>query len=106
MEKAAVAVSGLADYTVPVDVEFDPEKDVSNFAKHGLALTRATEMDVLIRVADTRYTEPRFRAYGLIAGKPHCLAYVMRGRVVRAISLRRCHQEEFDRYVRPPQAQR
>lgn len=79
-------------------IEFDPAKDAANIAKHGVSLARAADLEVLSRVDDNRFGEPRFRAYGLIDGAAYCLAYTIRGANVRAISLRRAHQEEMDRY--------
>jgi hypothetical protein len=82
-----------------VPLEFDPDKDRSNVEKHGISLARAGDLQILARVADERFAELRYRAYGLIGGKPHCLAYVVRGESVRAISLRRAHEKEFRRYA-------
>ena len=42
--------------------------------------------------------EQRYRMYGLLDGRPHCLAAVLRGETVRAISLRRARQKEYDRH--------
>ncbi|WP_370870862.1 BrnT family toxin [Bradyrhizobium sp.] len=52
-------------------------------------------------VCDDRfdYGEPRFRAYGLLDGQPHCLVSTMRGDAHRPISLRRAHAKELKRYV-------
>ena len=47
-------------------IVFDPEKDKVNIAKHGISLGRAADLDVFARVADDRFAEPRFRAYGMI----------------------------------------
>jgi len=85
-------------------IEFDPAKDQANIAKHGVSLARAADLEVLARVADGRFDEPRFRAYGLIDGVGCCLAYTIRNGVVRAISLRRAHRKEMNRYA-PPQDQ-
>ena len=82
-----------------MDIAFDPAKDEANIAKHGVSLARAADIDVISRVADGRYAEPRMRAYGLIDGVPYCLAYVIRSNGVRAISLRRAHQKEIRRYT-------
>lgn len=77
-------------------LEFDPAKDAANIAKHGVSLSRAGELDVVAIVDDARFAEPRSRAYGYIDGKAYCLAYTIRGENLRAISLRRAHQEEMD----------
>ena len=77
-------------------LEFDPAKDAANIAKHGVSLARAGELAVVAIVDDDRFAEPRRRAYGYLGGLPYCLAYTMRGDDMRAISLRRAHQEEVD----------
>ena len=79
--------------------EFDPAKDAANIAKHGVSLARAGELQVVALVADGRFAEPRRRAYGYLDGLAYCLAYTMRGQNIRAISLRRAHQEEMDDYT-------
>lgn len=81
---------------------FDPEKDAINRAKHGLSLARAAEIDLgtaLVRPDDRRdYGEPRWRAYGMIDGRLHMLAFTVRDGVLRAISLRRANAKETRRY--------
>ena len=77
-------------------IEFDPAKDALNIAKRGVSLARAADLDVVALVDDSRFAEPRVRAYGYLDGKPYCLAYTVRGGNLRAISLRRAHQEEVD----------
>jgi uncharacterized DUF497 family protein len=81
--------------------DFDPAKEAINFAKHGISLARWVDLDVLAIVRDDRfdYGEPRFRAYGLLDGEPHCLVFTTRDRTSRPISLRRAHTKEFKRYV-------
>lgn len=82
-------------------VEFDPEKDALNIAKHGVSLSRAVDLEILAFIEDDRgeYGETRFRAWGLIDGNAYCLAFTHRDDNVRAISLRRAHKKEMDRYV-------
>lgn len=82
-------------------VEFDPEKDALNIAKHGVSLSRAVDLEILAFIEDDRgeYGETRFRAWGLIDGNAYRLAFAHRGDKVRAISLRRAHKKEMDRYV-------
>jgi hypothetical protein len=84
-----------------VAIEFDLAKDEANIAKHGVSLALAAELDVLATVEDDRrpYGEVRKRAFGLIDGVFFSLAYTMRGDNIRAISLRRAHKKEIDRYV-------
>jgi uncharacterized protein len=51
-----------------MQIEFDSEKDRTNWQKHGLSLAAAAEMDLLAArvILDDRhdYGEARFRAYG------------------------------------------
>ncbi|MFN3503389.1 MAG: BrnT family toxin [Allorhizobium sp.] len=82
-------------------VEYDQVKEEANRQKHGISLERAGELDILALLQDDRnaYGEIRYRAWGLIDGQPHCLAFTYRDGHVRAISLRRAHRKEFERYV-------
>jgi uncharacterized DUF497 family protein len=84
-----------------VKIEFDPLKDEANIAKHGVSLALAADLEIMTIEEDLRfpYPEPRLRAFGLIGELPYCLAYTLRGSVMRAISLRRAHVREFRRYV-------
>lgn len=85
-----------------MDIDFDPAKDESNIAKHGVSLALAASMDMETAVVledDRReYGERRFRAFGRIDGLAYCLAFTVRESAVRAISLRRAHQKEMKRY--------
>lgn len=87
-------------------IEFDPDKDQINRAKHGLSLADAALMDFDTAEVwpDDRfaYGEARLRAYGLIGGLLHVLAFTMRGDVVRAISLREANRREVERYGKRP----
>jgi len=81
-----------------MDIEFDAAKDAANMQKHGISLARAVDLDVRAYVDDDRFSEPRFRLYGLIDGEAHCMAGTMRNGRVRVISLRRAHAKEARRY--------
>ncbi len=89
-----------------VIIEFDAEKDALNQRKHGLSLADAALLDVdtAVVLPDDRYAygEARFRAYGLIEGRLHMLAFTMRGSVLRAISLRKANSREVQRYGQRP----
>lgn len=84
-----------------MNIEFDPIKNEDNIRKHGIALSRAADLEILAFLEDARnaYGEIRYRAWGMIDGKAHCLAFTWREGTLRAISLRRAHSKEFDRYV-------
>ncbi len=85
-----------------MQIEFDIAKDKSNIDKHGISLNKAAKIEMLAVLRDERidYGEERFRAWGLIEGVAHCLAFATRDNKVRAISLRRAHKKEMKRYVR------
>ena len=82
-----------------MQVEFDPDKDAANIAKHGVSLARAVDLDVQAYVEDRRFAEQRFRLYGMIDGEAYCLAGTDRDGVIRVISLRRAHAKEMRRHV-------
>ncbi len=84
-----------------MEIEFDPEKDATNVAKHRISLSRARSIEVLAFQEDIRfgYGETRYRAWGLIDGETYCLAFVRREGRLRAISLRRAHAKEMRRHV-------
>jgi uncharacterized protein len=86
-----------------MQIEFDPVKDASNQAKHGVSLAFAAELewdDALVWV-DTRYEYGELR---MIALAPeinvlYYVAFVDRGEVRRIISLRRANRREVKYYV-------
>lgn len=58
-----------------MEIEYDPEKDAINIEKHGISLVRMVDLQPTIVVSDAdRFSEPRYRVYGLIGGKLHCAA--------------------------------
>ena len=65
-----------------------------------LAEVVGMNFDEAVVVPDERqdYGEPRFRAFGPIHGRLHVLAFTMRGRVLRAILLRKANPRERRRY--------
>lgn len=67
-----------------------------------MSLTDAALMDIETAavIPDERfpYREARFRAYGMIEGRLHMLAFTMRGGTLRAISLRKANAREVMRY--------
>lgn len=83
--------------------EFDPAKDRSNFAKHGLTLAAAEgfewETAVVREDMRRRYTEQRFEATGYIGDRLHVMVFCLRGGAVRVISLRKANAREVQRYA-------
>jgi uncharacterized DUF497 family protein len=84
-----------------VDIEFDPDKDRRNVEKHGISLARAVDFEILTFIEDTRfdYGETRYRAWGLLDGVYHALAFTMRSDRIRIIMLRRAREKEIRRHV-------
>jgi uncharacterized DUF497 family protein len=56
--------------------DFDPAKEAINLSKHRVSLARWVDLEIQALVRDARfdYGEPRFRAYGLLDGQPHCVS--------------------------------
>jgi uncharacterized protein len=84
-------------------IEFDPTKDASNQAKHGVSLALAVELDweaALVWV-DGRfeYAESRMIALAPKVNILYCVAFVDRGSMRRIISLRRANRREVKHYV-------
>jgi uncharacterized protein len=85
-----------------VKIEFDPAKDATNRAKHGLSLADATQIDwvgaVIRRDLRFDYHEARFRAFGRIGDRLYMVAFTMRGERFRVISFRKANATEVRRY--------
>lgn len=87
-----------------MQIEFDPRKDASNLAKHGVSLALAAELDwdaALVWLDDRfEYGESRRVALAPRIGVLYCVAFVDRARVRRIISLRRANRREVNHYVK------
>jgi uncharacterized DUF497 family protein len=86
-----------------VAIVFDPEKDRTNLAKHGVSLARADRFDfasAVVAIDDRKdYGEVRYRAFGRIGGLGFCLVFVILDEVtIRAISFRRARDKELKRH--------
>lgn len=84
-------------------IEFDPAKDLSNQAKHGVSLAFAGELDweaALVWI-DARfdYGETRMIALAPKTGTLYYVAFIDRGNMRRIISLRRANRREVKHYV-------
>jgi len=84
-------------------IEFDPTKDATNRAKHGVSLALASELDweaALVWIDDRfEYGELRVIALAPQSEILYYVAFVERGEVRRIISLRRANQREVKHYV-------
>ncbi len=86
-----------------MQIEFDPQKEATNLAKHGVSLALAVELDweAALVWADYRfeYGETRLIALAPSSGFLYYVAYVDRGHARRIISLRRANRREVKHYV-------
>jgi uncharacterized DUF497 family protein len=81
-------------------MQFDPDKDLRNIAKHGVSLGRAAKLvDVVLGPARSVGGEHRYRAFGVLDDLRYVLVFTVRDGVARAISLRRAGSREFRRYA-------
>ena len=81
-----------------MDIEFDPDKDAINQAKHGLPLAFGAiilENRVGETVDDRRdYGEIRINTFGLFKGRLFVCTYTMRDGAYRLISVRKASRQE------------
>jgi uncharacterized DUF497 family protein len=91
-------------------IEFDPAKDTTNRAKHGVSLADAALLDwsvALVRVDDrSDYRETRLVALAPASDVLFFVAFVDRSDARRIISLRKANRREVDHYVRHVQGPR
>ena len=84
-------------------IEFDPSKDVTNQAKHGVSLALAGELDweaALVWIDERfEYNEMRMIALAPKTSILYYVAFVDRGEMRRIISLRRANRREVKHYV-------
>lgn len=84
-------------------IEFDPAKDASNQARHGVSLALARELDwdaALVWVDDRfAYDEMRLIALAPKTNILYYVAFVERGNRRRIISLRPATRREVKHYV-------
>lgn len=83
-----------------VDFEWDPDKNASNMAKHGIDFE-----DVISLFAKTHFTkesdrggEKRFVAVGEVNGRILTVVYMIRGDRYRIISARKARKNEQEAY--------
>ena len=86
-----------------MQIEFDPGKDASNAAKHGVSLALAAQLDweqaLIWMDARADYGEMRMIALVPIADRLYFVAFVDRDSVRRIISLRKANRREVNHYV-------
>ncbi len=87
-----------------IEFEFDPNKDITNTAKHGVSLALVSELDwssLIAQPDDKRpdYGETRIIGYALRGERLYCVVYTDRGMIRRIISLRKANNREISDYV-------
>lgn len=84
-------------------IEFDPAKDASNQAKHGVSLSLASQLewDAALVWLDDRYKYGELRMIALApqTNVLYYVAFVERAEARRIISLRRANRREVKHYV-------
>ena len=84
-------------------ITYDPNKDASNQAKHGVSLSEASKIDwfTALEKLDDRedYGEDRYTAVGFIGHRLYCVVYVDRDDGRRIISLRKANSREVKDYA-------
>ncbi|MGH7041018.1 MAG: BrnT family toxin [Acetobacteraceae bacterium] len=87
-----------------MEIEYDPEKDAANLAKHGVPLALgAVVLETCIgEVTDGRrdYGEVRVNAFGLVAGRLFVCTYTIRNGTHRLISVRKASRQEQRTWLR------
>ncbi|TDV17250.1 hypothetical protein C7408_104296 [Paraburkholderia caballeronis] len=87
----------------PVEITFDPVKNRSNLAKHGVGLAMAAELDwpEVMAYVDARcdYGEVREVGFGVIGERLYCVVFVQRGDAMHVISFRKANKREVASYV-------
>jgi uncharacterized DUF497 family protein/uncharacterized protein (DUF4415 family) len=87
-----------------MEFEWDGAKSRRNLAKYGISFDDAARVfsGRMLREVDDRrsYSETRFRAYGMVAGRLLCVVYTVRGDRVRIISAREPALPKDERIVK------
>jgi uncharacterized protein len=88
---------------IRMQIVFDPAKDASNMAKHGVSLAQAGQMewDTLASMPDSRrdYGELRMIGYAFVGARLYCVVFADRAGVRRIISLRKANDREVNLYA-------
>ena len=77
----------------------DPPEAEKNLRERGIPFEAACDfqMDTAVTVVDSRkdYGEVRYRSFGFIGDRLHCLVFTLRGDEIRIISLRKANAREI-----------
>jgi len=85
-----------------VEIEFDPAKRLRTLRARGLDMAEAGEAfeGPSLTFADVRfpYGEERFVTVGFLAGRMVVLAWTLRGKARRIISMRKANEREQEKF--------
>lgn len=86
-----------------MDFDFDPDKDATDRAKHGLSLILGAAVinNCIGQLEDNRrdYGEVRINAFGLVNERLLVCTYTLRGTTYRVISVRRASRQERRKWL-------
>jgi len=89
-----------------MDITYDPAKNASNLAKHGVPLSLAAGIDwsdVWCYVDDRHdYGEVREIGFAMMGTRLYCVVFTQRGKTMHIISLRKANPREV-RHVQESQ---
>jgi len=84
-------------------ITYDPGKDATNTAKHGVSLADAVLLEWecmwVIEDARTDYGERRMIGFAPIGSRVYCVVFTERGEARRVISLRKANRREVRLYA-------
>ena len=78
-----------------MEIEFDPDKEAANLAKHGISLKRVAQFQIRTSEKVERNGDVRLFCLGFLDGRLYSLTFTFGRNAVRAISLRRAHAREL-----------
>jgi len=79
-----------------MEIEFDPDKEAANLAKHKISLARAVDLQTIAFERVERRGESRLKVMGFLDGELYAMVVVFRRNTVRIISLRRAREQELN----------
>lgn len=86
-----------------MDITYDPAKNETNAAKHGVSLGLAKLLDwsEVMAYVDTRFAYPELReiGFGVIDDRLYCVVFTQRGDAMHIISMRKANKREVKNYV-------
>lgn len=80
-----------------MEIEFDPDKNAKNQAKHGLGFERVQECEwhhAIYHVQQGEFLEDRYKAVLPLDGMPHVVVFTYRHGVMRVLSFRPANRKE------------